>query len=147
MYFFADRSCVELQIEMDSKPGSVIPQEHLDTAINLGIQEIDAVDVKKYVVAFLRNFLLQREKIDNKLLANYLNRETIKLWQEVLSSLEDTNRKLVSIQSGSVVFTLFCPTRESRLQLEDETWRIEIQKKMAELLKVLGTFLFVHMKE
>ena len=147
MYFFADRSCVELQIEMDSKPGSVIPQEHLDTAIKLGIQEIDAVDVTKYVVAFLRNFLLQREKIDNKLLANYLNRETIKLWQEVLSSLEDTNRKLVSIQSGSVVFTLFCPTRESRLQLEDETWRIEIQKKMAELLKVLGTFLFVHMKE
>ena len=147
MYFFADRSCVELQIEMDSKPGSVIPQQHLDTAIKLGIQKIDAVDVTKYVVAFLRHFLLQREKIDNKLLANYLNRETIKRWQEVLSSLEDTNRKLVSIQSGSVVFTLFCPTRESRLQLKDENWRTEIQKKMTELLEVLGTFLFVHMEE
>ena len=105
------------------------------------------MDVTKYVVAFLRNYLLQREKIDNKLLTNYLNRETIKQWQEVLSSLEDTNRKLVSIQSGSVVFTLFCPTRESRLQLQDENLRIKIQKKMPELLKVLGTFLFVHMEE
>ena len=134
-------------MEMDSKPGSVIPQKHLDTAIKLGIQEIDGVDVTKYVVAFLRNFLLQREKIDNKLLTNYLNRVTIKQWQEVLLSLEDTNRKLVSIQSGRVVFTLFCPTRESRLQLQDKNWRIEIQNKMAELLKSLGTFLFVHMKE
>ena len=124
-----------LQMEMDSKPGSVIPQKHLDTAIKLGIQEIDGVDVKKYVVAFLRNFLLQREKIDNKLLTNYLNRVTIKQWQDVLFSLEDTNRKLVNIQSGSVVFTLFCPIRESRLQLKDETRKIEIQKKMAELLK------------
>ena len=134
-------------MEMDSKPGSVIPQEHVDTAIKLEIQKIDALDATKHVVAFLRNFLLQREKIDNKLLANYLNRETIKQWQDLLFSLEQRNRKLIDILSGSLIFTLFCPTRESRLQLKDENWRIGMHKKMAELLKLLGTLLFVHMEE
>ena len=93
-------------MEMDSIPGSIIPKEHLDTAIKLGIQKIDVLDVTKYVVAFLRNFLLQREKIDNKLLTNYLNRETIKQWQDLLFSLEERNRKLINIQSGSVVFRM-----------------------------------------
>ena len=61
-----------------------------------------------------------------------------KLWQEVLSSLEDTNRKLINIQSGSLVFMLFCPNHDSLLQLQDEKWRIELQEKINKLLEALG---------
>ena len=129
---------LKLQIEIQSDSDSTIPQENLDTAIKFGMEKIDATDIKKYVVAFLRKLLLQREKHSGHLLENYINREIEKQWQEVLSCLEDRNRKFINIKSGSFVLTLFCPTRESRLQLQHENWRIEIQQKIAELLKLLG---------
>ena len=136
--FFLEESCVKLQIEVQSDPNSVISQEHLDTAIKFGIEKTDPSDTNKYVVAFIKKFLLQRVKIDQNLLDDYLSPEVVKQWQEVLSSLEERNRKLINIQSGSLVFTLFCPTRESRLELQDGNWRIEIQAKIVELLKHLG---------
>ena len=116
----------------------LIPHEQVDAAIKFGVEQIDAADVKQYIVAFMRKLLLQREKIDKDVLTNYLIPVITKQWQEMLSSLEERNRKLVNIQSGSVVFKLFCPTKESRLQLQDENWRIGIQEKLAELLKLLG---------
>ena len=117
---------------------TVIPPKQMDAAIKFGVEQIDATDVQKYIVAFMRKLLLQREKINKDMLNNYLIPAITKQWQEVLSSLEYTNRKLINIQSGSVVFTLYCPTQKSILQLQDENWRIGIQEKMAELLKLLG---------
>ena len=119
-------------------PNFVIPQEHLDEAMKFGIEQIDGIHTNKYLVAFLRKLLLQREKEDEGLLENYINPAIIKLWQEMLSRLEERNRKLINIQSGSLVFTLFCRTRESQLQLHDETWQADVQGKTAELLKLLG---------
>ena len=115
---------------------TVIPPKQTDAAIKFGVEQIDATDVQKYIVAFMRKLLLQREKINKDMLNNYLI--IIKQWQEVLSSPEYTNRKLINIQSGSLIFTLYCPTQKSQLQLQDENWRIGIQEKIAELLKLLG---------
>ena len=125
-----------MDIKCDSE--FIVPQEHLDTAIKFGVEPTDGTDVKKYIVAFMRKLLLQRVKVDQNVLENYLSPPVVKQWQEMLSSLEERNRKLINIQSGSLIFTLFCPTRESRLQLQDENWRIEIQNKLVELLKLLG---------
>ena len=110
---------MQLQIEIQSDSG--IPQQHLDVAIKFGVENVDASNVNKYVVAFLRKLFLQRKKQDENLMENYLNREIEKQWQEVLSHLEDTDRKLINIESGSFILTLFCPTRETQLQLQDKT--------------------------
>ena len=129
-----------MQLQIDIQSDSVISQQHIDAAIKFGVKKVDALDINKYVVAFLRKLLLQKEKHKEHLLENYLNREIEKRWQEVLSSLEDTNRMLMNIESGSFIFTLFCPTRESRLQLQDENWKDEIQNKLTDLLRLLGKF-------
>ena len=125
-----------MDIQCDSD--FIIAQEHMNAAIKFGVEQIDATDVKKYIVAFMRKLLLQRAKIDQNVLENYLCPAVAKQWQGMLSTLEDKNRKLVGVQSGSLIFLLFCPTRESRLQLQEENWRIGIQEKMAKLLKLLG---------
>ena len=148
MYFFLqEKTCTHLRIEVDSKAGTIINQEHLDTATKLGIEKIDATDATKYVVTILRNFLLQRDKLEAKLLGNYLNREIVKHWQTVLSSLEDLNRKLINIESGSLIFMLYCPTQKSKLQTQDQNWRIEIQNKMDDFSKTLGKFCVAEMKK
>ena len=88
----------------------------------------------------MRKLLLQREKLDNKVLENYLKIEIVKQWRQVLSFLENKERKLINIQSGSLIFLMFCPTRKSRLQLQDETWKGEIEMEISKLAKLLGTF-------
>ena len=70
-------------------------------------------------------------------LSDYLKLEILEAWQEVLSSLEETNRKVVNVQSGSLIFTLFCPTGQSLLQLQDEKWKIVLQEKVDKLLNAL----------
>ena len=88
----------------------------------------------------MKKLLLQRNKLDTKVLENYLKIEIVKQWRQVLSFLEDKDRKLINIQSGSLVFLMFCPRRESRLQLQDESWKWEIQMEISKLTKLLGTF-------
>ena len=134
---------------MDIKCDSdyIIPQKHLDAAIKFGVEEIDGTDVLKYIVAFMRKLLLQRVKVDKNVLENYLSPVVAKQCQEMLSTLEDKNRKLINIQSGSLIFLLFCPTRMSKLQVQDENWRIEIQNKLAKLLKLLGKFYLAEMNK
>ena len=146
MPFLSDEACVELKLDILSDPEFIVAEEHMDAAIKFGVEEIDATDVKKYIVAFLRKLLLQREKLDKGVLNNYLNPVITKQLSEVFSILEDENRKLINIQSGSLLFTLLCPTKMSRLQLQDENWRIEIQNKIAKLLRLLGKFYLAEMK-
>ena len=138
---------MQLRIEIQCDSNSATQQKNLETAIKFGVEKEDALDKKKYVVAFLRKLLLQKEKTNEHLLENYLNREIDKQWQEVLSRLEDTNRKLINIESGSFILTLFCPTQESRLQLQDETWKDEIQTKLTDLLRLLGKFEFAEIEK
>ena len=136
-----------MQLEIDIQSDSTIPDENIDVAIKFGVDQIDATDTKKYLVAFMRKLLLQREKLNNNILENYLKLEIVKRWKEVLSTLENKNRKLINIQSGSLVLTLFCSTRESRLQLQDLTWKAEIQKKIVEMAKLIGTFEVAQMRK
>ena len=126
---------------MEIETNSVVSDQHKKEAIKFGIQPSDLTDAKKYIIAFLERLLLHREKFDKNLLEAHINPVITKLWQEVLSSLEDTNRKLINIQSGSLIFTLFSPTnKNSLLQIQDEKWKIELQDKMNKLLRALGMF-------
>ena len=125
-------------MDIQSDSDFIVPQEHRNAAIKFGVEETDAADVHKYVVAFMRKLFLQREKLDKDVLKNYLNPAITKKLSEVFSGLGDKNRKLIKVQSGSLIFTLLCPTKMSSLQLHDENWRSGIQERMAELLKLVG---------
>ena len=81
-----------MDIQCDSE--FVIAQEHMDAAIKFGVEQIDATDVRKYIVAFMRNLLLQRAKVDQNVLENYLSRAVVKQWQEMLSTLEEKKPKV-----------------------------------------------------
>ena len=145
--FLSEESCVQLRIEMQYDSDSVIPQPNMDIGTKFGVEKEDALEVNKYVVAFLRKLLFQREKNNEHLLENSINRKIEKQWQEVVSKMEDTNRRLINIESGNLVFTLLCPTRESRLQLQDGTWKDEIQGKLTDLLRLLGKFYFAYIEK
>ena len=137
-FLFSEEAQVHLRIQLQSDSDSFIPQENLDAAVTFGVEKIDATEKNKYVVAFLKKLLLQRQKLENKLLGNFLSPEIAKLWQDVLSSLEKRNGKVINIQSGSLIFTLVYPTRDFRIQLQDENWKFEIQRKLTELIELLG---------
>ena len=116
-------------------------QEHIDTAIAFGVEFENTnqpLDAKMYLIAFFRKLLLQREKLDQGLLADQLKPSITKIWQEVLSCLEEKKRKIMDIQPGSVIFTLFCPTLESLLHLQSENWKEELLAKLQTFLKNLG---------
>ena len=125
---------------MEIETDYVVSDQHKKEAIKLGIQSSDITDTKKYIMAFLNRLLLHREKVDKNLIEAQLDPVITKLWQEVFSSLEERKRKLINIQSGSLVFTLFCPTKNSVLQIQDEKWKIKLQEKLKNLLKALGIF-------
>ena len=126
-------------MELDSD--SVVGQEHIDRAIEFGVPFGDSpVNAQKYVLAFIQKLLLQREKLDLQLLTGYLPSSTATLWQEVLSTLENSDRKFLGVKSGSLIFTLFCPTISSSRELIDESWINALTQKMEQLLKNIGQF-------
>ena len=137
-FIVLDSACI--QIEMDMETDSIVSTKNVDTAIKFGLTSSDTVDARMYIIAFLKRLLFLREKNDKNLLEAHLNPKITILWQEVLVILEDTNRKLINIQSGSLIFTLFCPTYNSLLKPQDERWAIELQAKMDTLLNALGMF-------
>ena len=146
-FTISDSACIKLEIEIQTD--SIISEEHSKAAIKFGVASSHTTDVKKYIIAFMNRLLLHREKIDKKLLEAHLNPIITKLWQEVLSSLEDTDRKLVNIQSGCLIFTLFCPNHHSLQQVQDSRWGIELQGKVDKLMNGLGmlrTNIFLQMK-
>ena len=125
-------------MEIETDP--IISEQQIKDATQFGAESSNLLqmDVKEYAIAFMKRLLLHNEKVNKNLLQAHLNPVIATLWQEVLSSLEDNNRKLINIQSGSLIFTLFCPTGNSLLQLQDEKWRIDLQEKVEKLLKALG---------
>ena len=125
---------------MEIETDSVVSEEHVKAAIEFGAEPSDVVDTKKYIIAFIKRLLFYRDKVENNLLEAHLNPILAELWQEVLSCLEDTNRKLINIQSGSLIFKLFCPTDSSLQEIHDEKWKIELQEKVDNLLNALGKY-------
>ena len=137
-HFFVDSACAQLRMDIETDSTSTVSEEHIEAAIKFGVKTADVTDTKKYIIAFLKRLLLHREKLEKNLLNAHLNSMIAKLWQEVRSTLEDTNRKLINIQSGSLIFMLFCPTSNSLLQLQDEKWKTGLQGKVDKLLNALG---------
>ena len=123
---------------MDIETNSVVSEENIKSAIKFGIDSSDLTDTKEYTIAFLKRLLVQRKKVDMNLLETHLNPQINKLWQEVLSSLDERNRKMISIRNGSLIFTLFCPTSDSLKEIQNSKWRIKVQGKVDKLLNALG---------
>ena len=119
----------------------MVAQEHIDTAIKFGVDLgnlTSPVEAKKYALVFIHKLLLQREKLDTGLLTGYIESGIGTLWQEVMFALESSNRKLLSVQDGSLIFRLFCPTISSALELKDESWIKTLILKTEKFLKEIG---------
>ena len=58
------------------------------------------VDAKTFVLAFLKKLIQNREKQYPEAFTDHLDSSIVTLWEEVLSQLEDVNRKLINIQTG-----------------------------------------------
>ena len=126
-------------MELDSD--SVVAKEDIAKAFRFGAHpgsQDTTIDTKKYVLDFLQKILLQREKLEAGLLKGYLESGIATTGQEVLSTLENSNRKLLSVESGSIIFTLFCPTTSSIWQLTDDSWIKSLTLKMENFLKKIG---------
>ena len=130
---------MRLIVKLDSD--SVVEQEHMIIAEKFGIplhsRDIP-IEAKEYVLAFIQKLFLQREKLQMGLLTDYLQSGIAKLWQEVLAIMENSNRKLVDIHSGSLIFTLFCPSISSAQELKDNSWIETFKMKMEQLVKIIG---------
>ena len=126
---------------MELNTDSVVAQEHIDLAVKFGVDLENLtgpVDANKYVLAFFHKLLLQREKIDHGQLTDYLQSSISTLWKEVVSTLENSNRKLLAVESGSIIFSLFCPTLSSTRELRDDSWIKALTLKMENLIKKIG---------
>ena len=124
-------------MELDAEP--IVSQEYIDQAIRLGIDFGDKpVDAHVYTVAFFQKLLLLREKIDQGFLNEYISPHVIDKWKKFLGSMEEESRKLLAITNGSVVFTLFCPTKNSFLQTHNKTWKKKTTENFNEMLRTIG---------
>ena len=138
VFLFSDRANVNLTI--DPETSSKITPDCLDTAVKFGLKldEQDKSNVLKFVAAFLTKFLYLREKIDLGLLDAQLSEAIKKGWRAVLSLLEDRRRKVIGLRSGSLIFTLFCPSRESCTELEDSLWKDKLETALIQLFHEIG---------
>ena len=138
-FFYLEALCVRLEMEFHSD--CFISQEHIDTAVKFGVDLSslgNPIDAKKYVLAFIQKLLLQREKLDLGVLIDHLKSEIITLWKDVLSTLENSDRRLLAVESGSLIFILFCPTVNSARELTNDSWIKYLAFKMENLLKEIG---------
>ena len=130
---------MRLKVELDS--ASVVEQWHIKTAEKFGnflCNRDTPIEAKEYVFAFIHKLFLQREKLKMGLLTDYLQSGIATLWLELLSTMEKSDRKLVAIHSGSLIFTLFCHTISSAQELRDSSWIETFKLKMEELVNKIG---------
>ena len=121
--FVSDKTC--LQLKFDCRTATVITNEHIEKATKLGIEfgrPKLSTEAQKYILAFFQKFLLLREKLQRGLLSDYLEFNVVKTWQEVVSTMESSKRKLLATEKGSLLFKLFCPTEKSKNELENKSW-------------------------
>ena len=134
----------QLVINLGTGSGNeTVSREHVDAAVNLGVpieNPSDPISTQAYIVAYVHYLVCQREKLGLSLLVEHIKPTVAEMWQEVLSYLEDRRRRVVDVQSGSLVFTLFCPTHEASDQLRDDIWREELQDRLCALIRFLGTY-------
>ena len=115
MFLFTEKASTQLTIEMQSNSNSTISEETFEMVRNFGIHlhEKDKENIEGFVIAFLTKLLHQREKIDLGLLDKELPESVKNRWRGILSILEDKNRRVLDLRSGSLNFILFCPSETS----------------------------------
>ena len=124
-----------MQLDTDTD----IPPQAISTARKFGVELGDQPsEPKNYVIAFLKQLLIQREKLEHGVLNEYLKPDTPWWWKKLLLSLEEQHRKLLKVETGSVIFTLFCPTEQSFTQLKDGGWFARVINSFQGLLESLG---------
>ena len=124
-------------MDLDANP--TVSEEHINQAIQLGIDFGDkTVDVHIYTVAFFQKLLYLREKLQLGFLKEYVPTKVADMWKQFLGSLEEERRRLLAISSGSIIFTLFCPTKDSFLKTNDEKWKRRATDNFKNLLCAIG---------
>ena len=133
-----EAACVMLQMDLNTNPG--VSQEHIDEAIKFGVEfeSTFPISAKRYIVAFFQRLLLQSQKLKEGFLAELLRPEVTKMWLELLSILENTDRKILDVQIGSISFKMFCPSELSFQQLNSAAWTLVLSQKVEELIMLLG---------
>ena len=111
------------------------------TTIPFPFSEAD-IRADVFLSKFLQFLLCQRKKIALDFLMEQLPFGVKEGWQTVLSLLEGTNRRLIDVNQGAVVFTLYCPNDEAKeiptLQTEDT--RVAFYQLMGTLGRTIQNF-------
>ena len=126
-------------MQLDSK--AVLAKEHLDKAVKFGVHlgsSDTPIDAEKYLLAFIQKLLLRREKLNLQFLTDYLDSSVVTAWQAVLSTLENSNRKLLDVQSGSLIFTMFCPTINSAQEVLAVLWIKTLAQNLEQFMHKIG---------
>ena len=141
-FFLIESMNTELVIQLDNV--QPMAAEHLDEARGFGVElddPKDSVTTQEYVVAYFKHLICQREKLDSGLLVDHIRPDIAEMWQKLLSSLEERNRRVVGSGHGSLTFTLFCPTETSAEQLQDAEWKQTVSANIHGLFKFIGKYL------
>ena len=131
------------RLEMEFNTDSVVPKIHIDEAIKFGVEfeSTFPISAKRYIVAFFQKLLLQSRKLKQGFMAENLRPEVTNMWLELLSILENSNRKVLDIQSGSITFKIFCPSNRSSQQIRNDMWIQTLSQKTEELMALLGSWI------
>ncbi len=139
-HVLAGELCVPLDIDLELLP--CLTKQHKEAAARFGIDPIsnDVINPLKYVTGFINKLIRQKQKLDKGLLADRLTNDVGRKWQELLSTLEEKNRKVLEAKIGSLHFTMFCPTSESERQMKLQVWRETMLKRLRAFIRSLGEF-------
>ncbi len=96
-------------------------------------------DVYEFVSSFFKRLLYHREKIKLHLFDDILPQVTREKWTELLCAIETGGRHLISIDEGSVVFTVFLQVPLDQIDtISLDSYRSCIETKCAALLEAIG---------
>ena len=125
---------------MEFDTDSVVPNRLVDEAIKFGVEfeSTFTISAKRYIVTFFQRLLLQSQKLKQGFLAQHLRPEITEMWLELLSILENTDRKVLDIQSGSITFKIFCASDSSSQQIRNDVWIQKLSQKMEKFIMQLG---------
>ena len=133
LFLLLDAACAEIELKMVSDPS--VSDEAIDIAKQIGVNDTnDLHHPESYMTSFFQQILLLRDKLEMGLLQNYLTEDVEVKWQELLSSLEQGRGRLLYVQKGCIMFTLFCPTAESFDAIRTSVRPFE------DMFKVFGNF-------
>ena len=128
-----------MEVELDSDP--VVALQNINTGVRFDVDvsnQTSPIETKTYVLAFIHKLLLQREKLRLGILKDYLGSGITILWHKVLETLESCGRMFLGIESGSLIFTLFCPTLSSAQELRDDSWIKSLLQKLKRFTNNIG---------